>query len=89
MLAVNDAVVALAGTLIEAGKVNILAIAPERVMEAPAAGAAWAKVMVQVVLELEASVDAAHCTEPSDVGMASEKLAVLEEPPKEAVMVAL
>jgi hypothetical protein len=67
VLAVKAALVALAGTLTEAGKVRTLAIPPERVTTTPPAGAAAIKVTVQVVLPLEAKVEAAHPREESGV----------------------
>ena len=48
MLAVNVALVALAGTVTEAGSMRTLAMAPEIVTTTPPAGAAPAKVTVQV-----------------------------------------
>ena len=83
------ALVALAGTVTEAGNVRRLAIAPETATTAPPAGAALLKVTVQVVLALEDRVEAVHCTEESVVAMVSENVAVEEAPFNEAVIVAL
>lgn len=87
--AVNVAVVALAGTVTEAGNVRTLAIAPVTVTVAPPAGAALFKVTVQVVLPLEARVVAAHFRVETSTGFAREMVELLDELLYEAVTVAL
>jgi hypothetical protein len=89
VLAVNVALVALAGTVTEAGSMRTLAMAPEIVTTTPPAGAAPAKVTVQVVVALEVRVDAAHWTEETSVGALRERLNSWEEPLRDAVMVAV
>jgi hypothetical protein len=61
VLAVKVAVVAVAGTVTDAGSVRTLAMAPEMATTAPPVGAALVKVTVQVVLALEAKLVATHC----------------------------
>jgi len=85
--AVNVALMALAGTVTEAGKVRTFAIPPERVTTTPPAGALAAKLTVQVVLALEAKVEAAHWTAETSTGALREKLNGTEAPLREAVMV--
>jgi phage terminase large subunit-like protein len=89
LLAMKVAVVALARTVTEAGNNRTLAMAPERATEAPPAGAAWVNVTVQVVLALEARVEAVHCREETRTGATRQTVALLEEPFKEAVTVAV
>ena len=60
VLAVKVALVAFAGTVTEAGMVSTLAIPPESVTTTPPEGAAAIRVTVQVVLPLDATVEAAH-----------------------------
>jgi hypothetical protein len=89
---VKVALVALAGTVTDAGNVRRLAIAPEMATTAPPAGGALLNVTVQVVLVLEDRVEAVHCSEESEETVAavvSEKVAVGDEPFNEAVIVAL
>lgn len=83
------AVVAVAGTVTEAGSVRTLGIAPAMATEAPPVGAALVNVTVQLVLALEASVGAAHCKEEISGGATREMDALLEEPLREAVTVAV
>ena len=80
---------AAAGTVTETGKVRMLGMAPERATTAPPVGAALFKVMVQVVLAFEESVAAAHCREEINEEATREIVALLEEPLKAAVTVAL
>ena len=87
--AVKLAVVALAGTVTEAGSVRTLAMPPERATEDPAAGAAPVKVTVQVALALEARVEGVHCREEIRTAAVRETVALLEEPLRDAVIVAL
>jgi hypothetical protein len=61
-------VVAAAGTVTETGKVSTLGMAPEMATTAPLVGAALFKVTVQVVVEFEESVAAAHCREEISEG---------------------
>jgi hypothetical protein len=88
VLAVNVALVALAGTVTEAGNMRTLAMAPEIVTATPPAGAAPANVTVQVVVALEVRVEAAHWTEEISVGALRERLNAWEEPLRDAVIVA-
>jgi hypothetical protein len=91
VLAVKVAVVAVAGTVTEAGSVRTLAMAPEMATTAPPVGAALVKVTVQVVLALEAKLVATHCRDeirPEAVAV-REREADWEEPLREAVMVAV
>ena len=78
--AVKLAVVALAGTVTEAGSVRTLAMPPERATEDPAAGAALVKVTVQVALALEASVEGVHCSEETVRETAREILTAIAAP---------
>jgi len=89
VLAVNVALVALAGTVTEAGNVSTLAIPPERVMTAPPVDAALVKVTVQAVLALEARLAAAQWTEEISAGAVRERVNGWEEPFRDAVMVAV
>jgi hypothetical protein len=89
VLAVNVALVALAGTVTEAGNVRMPAMPPAIVTAAPPAGAAPVKVTVQVVLPLEARIEAVHWTEETTTSAVSERVAVGEEPLRDAVMVAV
>lgn len=88
-LAVKLAVVAVAGTMTEAGSVRRLGMAPEMVTETPPVGAAPLKLTVQVALVLEASVGALHCREETKTGASRESVADLEEPLRDAVTVAV
>ena len=83
------ALVALAGTLTEAGNVRTLAMTPVRVTTIPPAGAAPLKVTVQVVLALEGRVAAVHWTEEMRTENVNERLNCWEEPFRDAVMVAV
>ena len=87
--AVNTAVVALARTATDEGIENTFAIVPERVTEAPPAGAGVDSVTVQDVLPLDARLDAAHCSDEMTGAVTSEMVAADEEPLREAVTVAL
>jgi hypothetical protein len=89
VLAVKVAVVAVAGTVTEAGSVRTLAMPPEMATTAPPVGAALLKVTVQVVLALEARVVAVHWRAEISAGATNEIVEVLEEPLREAVAVAL
>jgi hypothetical protein len=89
VLAVKVAVVAVAGTVTEAGSVRTFAMAPERATTAPPVGAALVKVTVQVVLALEAKLVATHCMDEIRPGAVSGREADWEEPLREAVMVAV
>jgi hypothetical protein len=89
VLAVKVAVVAVAGTVTEAGSVRTFAMAPERGTTAPPVGAALVKVTVQVVLALEAKLVATHCTDEMKTEAVREREAGCEEPLREAVMVAV
>ena len=55
----------------------------------PRRGPGWFKVTVQVVLPLDASADAVHCSEEISAGGSKEMVALPEEPLTEAVTVAL
>jgi hypothetical protein len=57
--------------------------------EAPPVGAALFNVTVQLVLALEASAAALHCKEEISGGIARDMEAVLEEPLRDAVTVAV
>src|SRR5579863_4306225 len=89
VLAVNVALVALAGTVTEAGNVRMPAMPPAIVTTAPPAGAAPFKVTVQVVLPLEDREAAAQWTEETSTSAVSERVVVGEEPLRDAVMVAV
>ena len=81
--------VALAGTVMDAG-VWSAGFLVERAMTVPAAGAAPVNVTVQVVLALEARVEAVHCREEIRTAAAvRETVALLEDPLRDAVIVAL
>jgi hypothetical protein len=80
VVAVKAAVVALAGTVTEAGSVRTLAMPPERATEAPPAGAALVNVTVQAVLELEARVEGVHCNEETVRETAREILTAIAAP---------
>lgn len=85
------AVVAVAGTVTDAGNVSTLGIAPAMATEVPAVGAALVNVTVQLVLVLEDSGAGAalHCKAEISGGIAREMEALLEEPLREAVTVAV
>jgi hypothetical protein len=89
VVAVKLAVVLLAAIVTEAGTEKTLAIAPDKMTEAPLDGAALERVTVQPVLALEASDAAEHCTEEINVGAVSRILNVAEELLREAVIVAV
>ena len=86
-LALNVAVVALATTVTEAGTVRTLAMPPEMAITAPPTGAAPINAMVQVVLALEARLEALHCSEETKAVATSGMVADLEKPFNEAVIV--
>ena len=85
--AVNVAVVPLGEMVTDAGTVRV-GIPPEMVTSAPAAGAGFVRITVQIVLELGASVAGAHWKTDISGGPLSESAAVFEEPASEAVTVA-
>ena len=82
-------VVAAAATVTEPGTVRTFAMPPDSVRAAPVVGAAFARVTVHVVLELEVRDAAAHCSEETSTGATSEIVADLEELLREAVTVEL
>jgi hypothetical protein len=86
---VKVALVALAGTVTEAGNVRMLAIPPEIETTAPPAGAVPVKLTVQVVLALGARVEAAHWTEEIRTEAVNERLNCCEAPLRDAVMAAV
>ena len=88
VLALNVAVVELAGTVTEIGTVWTLAIPPERAITVPPAGAAVLNVTVQVVLLLDPRLGALHCSAETTIGDDSETITDWEEPLSEAVMIA-
>jgi hypothetical protein len=77
--AVNDAEVALAGTVTEAGtlKAGRLSV---RVTVEPPAGAACESVTVQFVFELADNVDAVHVSAVRPAGAERVRLTVFDEP---------
>jgi hypothetical protein len=89
VLAVKLTVVAAAGTATETGRVRMLGMAPEMATNAPPVGAALFKMIVQVVLAFEESVAGAHCSDEINEEGTREITALLEEPFKAAVTVAL
>ena len=88
MVAEKSAEVDPACTITEVGTVR-LALSSERATTLPLAGAAFERVTVQVVLALAVKAVAVHWSEESTTGTTSERVAVLETPVREAVMVAL
>lgn len=79
----------LAATETDGGMEKTLAMAPERETETPPEGACAESVTVQEVLLMELKVEAPHCKDEIDAGGASEMLKGVEEPLREAVIVAV
>ena len=75
-------------TVTEVGTVR-LALSSERATPLPPAGAALESVTVHVVWSFAVKVVAVHWSEESTTGATSERVAALETPAREAVMVAL
>jgi len=69
--------------------VRTFAIAPAIVTAAPPAGAALARVTVQVVLAFDPRVAVAHCREETSTGAESVRFTGAEEPFSDAVTVAV
>jgi len=86
---VNVALVAAAPTVTDVGTVRTLAIAPPIVTTAPAAGATFVNVTVQVVLAFDARAPAAHWTDEIRTGAESVRFTGAEEPLSDAVTVAV
>jgi len=89
VLAVNVALVAAAATVTDGGTVRTLAIAPLIVTAAPPAGAAFVRVMVQMVLAFEARVPVAHCREETSIELESTMFTAFEKPFSDAVTAAV
>ena len=88
MVAEKSAEVDPACTVTEVGTVR-LALSSEIATTLPLADATFERVTVQVVLAFAVKAVAVHWSEESTTGATSERVAVLETPAREAVMVAL
>src|ERR1019366_10038783 len=75
-------------TVTEVGTVRLV-LSSERATTLPLAGATFERVTVQVVLAFAVKAIAVHWTDERATGAISERVAVLETPAREAVMVAL
>jgi hypothetical protein len=87
-VALNVALVALAGTVTDAGTVRAARLS-ERLTAAPPAGADFESVTVQVVLAFALRADAAHCSPVTRGGALSVKEKFAKEPFSDAVTVAV